>query len=99
VSWYQKNMTNLDFTEARYSEWQWHHLGHMQVCTSTRQITTQFFTGQMTIQHQSTEGTWERSISVQDTVLDQVYDARGLSGGICHISLLYVENTSNQKLQ
>jgi len=27
--------TNLDFTEARDSEWQWHHqLGHMQVCTS-----------------------------------------------------------------
>jgi len=26
--------TNLDFTEARYSEWQWHQLGHMQVCTS-----------------------------------------------------------------
>jgi len=26
--------TNLDFTEARESEWQWHQLGHMQVCTS-----------------------------------------------------------------
>jgi len=25
---------NLDFTEARDSEWQWHQLGHMQVCTS-----------------------------------------------------------------
>jgi len=24
----------LDFTEARNSEWQWHQLGHMQVCTS-----------------------------------------------------------------
>ena len=24
---------NLDFTEARDSEWQWHQLGHMQVCT------------------------------------------------------------------
>jgi len=23
----------LDFTEARDSEWQWHQLGHMQVCT------------------------------------------------------------------
>jgi len=34
VSWYQKGETNLDFTEARDSEWQWHHLGHMQVCTS-----------------------------------------------------------------
>jgi len=26
--------TNLDFTEARDSEWQWYQLGHMQVCTS-----------------------------------------------------------------
>ena len=24
----------MDFTEARDSEWQWHQLGHMQVCTS-----------------------------------------------------------------
>jgi len=34
VSQYQKGKTNLDFTEARDSEWQWHRLGHMQVCTS-----------------------------------------------------------------
>ena len=34
VSQYQKGKTNLDFTEARNSEWQWHQLGHMQVCTS-----------------------------------------------------------------
>ena len=34
VSWYQKGQTNLDFTEARDSEWQWQQLGHMQVCTS-----------------------------------------------------------------
>jgi len=33
VSRYQKGKTNLDFTEARVSEWQWHQLGHMQVCT------------------------------------------------------------------
>jgi len=67
VSQYQKGKTNLDFTEARDSEWQWHQLGHMQVCTSlqTRQPhqhpTTRFFTGQMPFlppnqQHQSTEG-------------------------------------------
>ena len=30
----QKGKTNLDFTEARDSEWQWNQLGHMQVCTS-----------------------------------------------------------------
>ena len=34
VSWYQKGKTDLDFTEARDSEWQWHQLGHMQVGTS-----------------------------------------------------------------
>ena len=33
VSRYQKGNTNLDFTEARDSEWQWHQLGHMQVYT------------------------------------------------------------------
>jgi len=31
VSQYQKGKTNLDFTEAKDSEWQWHQL---QVCTS-----------------------------------------------------------------
>ena len=34
VSRYQKGKTNLDFTEARHSEWQWHQQEHMQVCTS-----------------------------------------------------------------
>ena len=34
VSRCQKGKTNLDFTEARDSEWQWHQLGHMQICTS-----------------------------------------------------------------
>jgi len=34
VSRYQKGKTNLDLTEARDSEWQWHQLGHMQVCSS-----------------------------------------------------------------
>jgi len=34
VSRYQKGKTNLDFTEARDSEWHWHQLGRMQVCTS-----------------------------------------------------------------
>ena len=34
ISQYQKGKTHLDFTEASYSEWQWHLLGQMQVCTS-----------------------------------------------------------------
>ena len=37
VSRYQKGKTNLDFTEAKDSEWQWHQLGHVQVYTSSLQ--------------------------------------------------------------
>jgi len=53
VSWYQKGKTNLDFTEARDTEWQWHQLGRMQVCTSlqTDNLASNpphsFFTGRM----------------------------------------------------
>jgi len=53
VSRYQKGKTNLDFTEARDSEWQWHQLGHMQVCTSIQADNhastppLSFFTGRM----------------------------------------------------
>ena len=36
VSRYQKGRTNLDFTEARDSEWQWYQLGHMQVLAPDR---------------------------------------------------------------
>jgi len=50
VSRYQKGKTNVDLNEARDSEWQWHQLGHMQVCTSlhtdnhasTPPVTTKF---------------------------------------------------------
>ena len=67
VSWYQKGKTNLDFTEARDSEWQWHQLGHMQVCTSLQTDNhasnppLKFFTGRMPFlppnqQRHSTEG-------------------------------------------
>ena len=66
VGWYQKGKTNLDFTGARDSEWQWHQLGHMQVCTSletNNHASTpplSFFTGRMPFlppnqQRQSTE--------------------------------------------
>jgi len=34
VGRYQKGKTNLDFTEATDSEWQWHQLGHTQDCIS-----------------------------------------------------------------
>jgi len=38
VSRYHKGKTNLDFTEARDGEWQWHQLDHMQVCTSLQTV-------------------------------------------------------------
>jgi len=67
VSRYQKGKTNLDFSEARDSEWQWHQLGHMQVCTSlqadnhTSTPPLCFLTGRIPFlppnqQHQSMEG-------------------------------------------
>ena len=67
MSRYQKGKTNLDFTEARDSEWQWHQLGRMQVCISLQTDNhggtplLKFFTGRMPFlppnqQRQSTEG-------------------------------------------
>jgi len=43
VSRYQKGKTNLDFTEAKNSEWQWHQLDNMQVCIMYYRIVTPFF--------------------------------------------------------
>jgi len=67
VSQYQKGKTNLDFTEARHSEWQWNPLGHIQLCTSlqtdnhARTPPLSFFTDRMPFlppnqQRHSTEG-------------------------------------------
>ena len=73
MSRYQKGKANLDFTEARDSEWQWHQLGHMQVCTSLQtdnHASTPpliFFTDRMPFlppnqQRQSAEGNYISSI-------------------------------------
>jgi len=67
VSQYQIGITNLDLTEARDSEWQWHQLGHMQACTLLQTDNhasippLSFFTGWMPFlppnqQRQCTEG-------------------------------------------
>ena len=75
VSRYQKGKTNLDYTGARDSEWQWHQLGHMQVCTSLQadnHASTPplvFFTGRMPFlppnqQCQSTEGSINNILTV-----------------------------------
>jgi len=66
VSRHQKGKTSLGFIEARDSEWQWHQLSHMQVCTSLQTDNhastppLKCFTGRMPFlppnqQHQSTE--------------------------------------------
>jgi len=53
VSRYQKGKTKLHFTKATDSEWQWHQLGHIQVCLSlqrdndTSTPSLSFFTGRM----------------------------------------------------
>ena len=53
VSQYQKGKANLDVAEARDSQWQWHQLNHMQICTSPQTDnhastpTLCFFTGRM----------------------------------------------------
>ena len=39
VGQYQKGTANLDFTEARDSEWQWHQLGICKSAPRSRQIT------------------------------------------------------------
>jgi len=79
VSRYQKGKTNLDFSDARDSEWQWHQMGHMQACTllqtdnhtSTR--TTLFFTGRMPFlppnQSQSTEDTPADATASQNPII------------------------------
>jgi len=86
VSRYQKGKTNLDFAEARGSEWQWHQLGHMQVCNSLKtdnhaSTHHSVFTGRMPFlppnqQRQSTEGIlavhkWKYSSVPQKAVLKQ----------------------------
>jgi len=87
VSRFQKGKTNLDFAEARHSEWQWHQLGHMQVYTllqtanhaSTSPL--KFFTGWMPFllpnqQRQSTEGTCCRHLKdIQCSVFDVIINA------------------------
>jgi len=79
VSRHQKGKTHMDFTEPRDSEWQWHQLGRMQVCTSlqtdnhTSTLPLSFFTGRMPFlppnqQRQSTEGII-CSINMEDEII------------------------------
>jgi len=60
VSQYQKGKTSLDVTEARDSEWQWHQLGCMQVCTLLQTDNHASTTAQPS---QSTEGPEQNKIN------------------------------------
>ena len=84
VSRYQKGKTNLDFSGARDSEWQWHQLGHMQVCTSLQTDDHActpplcFFTDRMPFlppnqQRQSTEGTDFKTLKSPNLSLANVH--------------------------
>ena len=77
VSRYQKGKPDLDFTEARDSQWQWHQLGHTQVCNSLQTDNhastppLSFFTSRMPFlpsnqQRQSIEGTNYSILRVQN---------------------------------
>jgi len=90
VSRYQKGKTNLDFAEARDSEWQWNLLGHMQVCTSLQTDNhastppLSFFTGRMPFlppnqQHQSTEGSYYYTLCQQKFCCVQHFDSSDLA--------------------
>jgi len=97
VSRYQKGKTSLDFTEARDSEWQWHQLGHMQVCTSLQTDNyastppLSFFTGRMLFlppnqQRQSTEAIIDIRLGVSSAA-PPVGQFECASVSVCHVTL------------
>jgi len=77
VSQYQKGKTDLDFTEAKDSEWQGHQLDHMQVCNSLQTDNhastppLKFFTGRMPFlpPNQLRQGTEETDTVRHTTVI------------------------------
>jgi len=84
VSRYQKGKTNLDFTEARDSEWQWHQLGMCKSAPRSRHNNhastplLRFFTGRMPFlspnqQRQSTEGTNRKLLLKSNFKVQQFY--------------------------
>jgi len=69
------------FTEARDSEWQWHQLGHIQICTLTQTYKhasippLKFFTGPVSFlppnqQRQSTEGR-KNTLTIQSKTISE----------------------------
>jgi len=65
ITWVSRYQNQSGSTEARDSDWQWHQLGHMQICTSPQTdnhaSTPPLITGRMSFlppiqQRHSTEG-------------------------------------------
>jgi len=92
VSRYQKGKTNFDFTEARDSKWQWHQLGHVQVCTALQTTMPaphhSVFTGQMPFlppnqQRQSTGGKGSKLDQRQRKQMDSQTGPIALRSGQC----------------
>ena len=86
MSRYQKDKTNLDFTEARDSEWQWHQLCCMQVRTSLQTVNhtstppLRFLQAgcpscRPNQQRQSTEGTSVKTVLRRNVVHDEGFGA------------------------
>jgi len=99
VSWYQKGKNNLDFTEARVNERQWHQPGHMQICTllqTNNQTSTpplSFFTGRMPFlppnqQCQSTGGNhiWPVTINITGRTIQHTHPFSSPLSGTTQVS-------------
>ena len=69
VSRYQKGKSNLDFTEARDSEWQWHQLDHMITHNCYCYISIVLYTEVLTDQVQ---GRRKQDEKYQKNTLEQV---------------------------
>ena len=99
VSRYQQGKTNLDFTEARDSERQWHQLGRMQVCTSLQTdnhastAPLSFFTGRMPFlppnqQRPSTEGIRYQQTTDRNAATTIISDGRARVTAVqCYLRL------------
>ena len=77
VNQYQKGKTNLDFTGARDSEWQWSQLDHMQVCTLLQ-----------TDNHASTH----LSVFYRPDALPAAQPTVSKHWRLCHLSLSLIQN-------
>ena len=79
---------DLDFTEARDSEWQWYPLGHIQACTSLQSDNhastppLKFFTGRMPFLWTSLSGSPYGFFFVFSRA-ERIYDIK------CHLHLHY----------